>query len=88
VTDDNPRGEDSAAIAGAVVDGIRAAGRNEFHVELDRGAAIRAAVASAGAATCVLVAGKGHEPYQERNGVRTPFSDAESPARRSAVERA
>ena len=44
---------------------------------LDRGAAIRAAVAGARAGDVVLVAGKGHEPYQERNGVRTPFSDAD-----------
>jgi UDP-N-acetylmuramyl-tripeptide synthetase len=76
VTDDNPRGEDPAAIAAAVVAGIRAAGGRNFVVELDRGAAIRGAVASAAPGDVVLVAGKGHEDYQERNGVRTPFSDA------------
>jgi len=80
VTDDNPRGEDSAAIAAAVVAGIRAAGRKNFTVELDRGAAIRAAVAGAGAGDAVLVAGKGHEDYQERNGVRAPFSDVDTAA--------
>ncbi len=80
VTDDNPRGEDPAAIAAAVVDGIRAAGRTNFTIELDRGAAIRAAVAGAGAGDVVLVAGKGHEDYQERNGERTPFSDVDTAA--------
>jgi UDP-N-acetylmuramoyl-L-alanyl-D-glutamate--2,6-diaminopimelate ligase len=76
VTSDNPRREDPAAIAAAVVAGIHAAGGRNFVVELDRGAAIRGAVASARAGDVVLVAGKGHEDYQERNGVRTPFSDA------------
>ena len=55
-------------------------GRKNFTVELDRGAAIRAAVAGAGAGDAVLVAGKGHEDYQERNGVRTPFSDVDTAA--------
>ncbi len=77
VTDDNPRGEDPAAIAAAIVDGIRAAGRDDFTLLGDRGAAIGAAVSSARAGDVVLVAGKGHEPYQERKGVRTPFSDAD-----------
>ena len=76
VTNDNPRREDPAAIAAAVVGGIRAAGGRNFVVELDRGAAIRAAVARAKAGDVVLVAGKGHEDYEDRNGVRTPFSDA------------
>jgi UDP-N-acetylmuramoyl-L-alanyl-D-glutamate--2,6-diaminopimelate ligase len=77
VTNDNPRREDPAAIAGAVVAGIRAAGGRNFVVELDRGAAIRGAIAGAKPGDVVLVAGKGHEDYQERDGVRTPFSDAE-----------
>ena len=75
VTNDNPRREDPNAIAAAVVAGIRAAGGRRFDVELDRGAAIRGAVASAKPGDVVLVAGKGHEDYQERDGVRAPFSD-------------
>jgi hypothetical protein len=71
VTNDNPRREDPAAIAAAVVAGVRAAGGRNFVVELDRGTAIRAAVARARSGDVVLVAGKGHEDYQERNGVRT-----------------
>jgi UDP-N-acetylmuramyl tripeptide synthase len=80
VTSDNPRSEDPAAIAADIVRGIREAGRSQFSQELDRAAAIRAAVASARAGDVILIAGKGHEDYQETNGVRTHFSDAEAAA--------
>ena len=76
VTSDNPRNEDPAVIAEEIVRGIRNAGGQRVMLELDRGAAIRAAVASARSGDVVLVAGKGHEDYQEKNGVRTAFSDA------------
>jgi UDP-N-acetylmuramyl-tripeptide synthetase len=76
VTTDNPRGEDPEAIASAVVKGIREIGNRRWSIEHDRGVAIRGAVAAAQAGDLVLVAGKGHETYQERNGVRRPFSDA------------
>jgi UDP-N-acetylmuramoyl-L-alanyl-D-glutamate--2,6-diaminopimelate ligase len=76
VTSDNPRGEDPAEIASAVVKGIRDAGNRHWTVELDRRAAIGYAVAAAHVGDVVLVAGKGHETYQERAGERTPFSDA------------
>ena len=76
VTSDNPRGEDPEAIASAIVKGVRDAGNHRWKVELDRRAAIAHAVASAHVGDVVLVAGKGHETYQERNGERTPFSDA------------
>jgi len=77
VTSDNPRGEDPAAIADAIVRGIRESGHSRWTLELDRGAAIRAAIASADGGDVVLVAGKGHEDYQEAKGVRMHFSDAE-----------
>ena len=80
VTSDNPRGEDPAAIADAIVSGIHGTGSKRWTVELDRAAAIRDAVASAQGGDVVLVAGKGHEDYQERQGVRVPFSDAETAA--------
>ena len=80
VTSDNPRGEDPAAIAEAIFHGIRDAGGLRWALELDRATAIRAAVASARSGDVVLVAGKGHEDYQERNGVRTAFSDAAAAA--------
>ena len=47
------------------------------HVEPDRASAIQRALTAAGAQDIVLIAGKGHEPYQEIAGVRLPFSDAE-----------
>ena len=80
VTSDNPRNEDPAAIAEAIVRGMRDAGGQRWTLELDRATAIRAAVASARGGDVVLVAGKGHEDYQEKNGVRTAFSDAATAA--------
>ncbi len=76
VTSDNPRSEDPAAIANAVVKGIRDTGHRRWSIEVDRRVAIRDAIAAAGLGDVVLVAGKGHETYQERAGERTPFSDA------------
>ena len=76
VTSDNPRGEDPSVIANAVVRAIRDAGHRRWSIEIDRRAAIKGAIASAREGDVVLVAGKGHEAYQERNGVRMPFSDA------------
>jgi UDP-N-acetylmuramyl-tripeptide synthetase len=78
VTSDNPRSEDPAAIADDIVRGIREAGRTNFERELDRAAAVRAAVAGARGGDVVLLAGKGHEDYQETNGTRVHFSDAEA----------
>lgn len=73
VTDDNPRGEDGDAIVAQVLAGF--AHRGRARVERDRGVAIRQAVAAARARDVVLIAGKGHEPYQEIAGVRRPFDD-------------
>lgn len=72
VTSDNPRSEDPAAIIAQVMGGID----KPCLAEPDRAAAIRQAVQSARSGDIVLVAGKGHEDYQEIAGVRTPFSDA------------
>jgi UDP-N-acetylmuramoyl-L-alanyl-D-glutamate--2,6-diaminopimelate ligase len=77
VTSDNPRSEDPALIASAIVHGIRNTANRRWTVELDRAAAIRAAIADGKQGDVVLIAGKGHEDYQERNGVRQHFSDAE-----------
>jgi UDP-N-acetylmuramoyl-L-alanyl-D-glutamate--2,6-diaminopimelate ligase len=76
VTSDNPRGEDPTAIAMAIAEGVRDAGNRHWRLEVDRARAIREAIAAARAGDVVLLAGKGHEAYQEANGVRTPFSDA------------
>ncbi|MBB1059106.1 UDP-N-acetylmuramoyl-L-alanyl-D-glutamate--2,6-diaminopimelate ligase [Marilutibacter spongiae] len=73
VTDDNPRGEDGDAIVADIMAGFDRPGA--VRVVRDRRAAILGAVAEAGRSDIVLVAGKGHEPYQEIDGVRHPFDD-------------
>jgi UDP-N-acetylmuramoyl-L-alanyl-D-glutamate--2,6-diaminopimelate ligase len=85
VTSDNPRNEDPAEIASEIVHGIRDAGNRRYAVELDRGAAIAMAIAEAKPGAVVLLAGKGHEAYQERAGVRHPFVDADHAARALAA---
>jgi UDP-N-acetylmuramoyl-L-alanyl-D-glutamate--2,6-diaminopimelate ligase len=71
VTDDNPRGESGDAIVAQ----IRAGMRRPATVERDRAAAIGMAIAQAGPDDVVLVAGKGHETYQEGAGGKRPFDD-------------
>ena len=89
LTTDNPRSEAPEAIAADVLPGLREAmrevgaapGEGEFAVILDRAEAIAAAVSLARAGDVVLIAGKGHETYQEVRGVRAPFDDREVAAR-------
>lgn len=73
VTDDNPRGEDGDRIAADILAGF--ADPAQVVVQRDRARAIAAAVEAAGNGDIVLVAGKGHEPYQEIHGVKHPFDD-------------
>ena len=73
VTDDNPRGEDGDAIVADILAGFADAAA--VRVERGRARAIALAIAEAGPEDIVLVAGKGHEPYQEVAGVRHPFDD-------------
>ncbi|HEX5121604.1 MAG TPA: cyanophycin synthetase, partial [Rhodanobacteraceae bacterium] len=73
VTDDNPRGEDGNAIVDEIVAGFENPER--VTVERDRRKAISLAIHAAHAGDIVLIAGKGHEPYQEIAGVRHPFDD-------------
>ncbi|MCI3952884.1 MAG: UDP-N-acetylmuramoyl-L-alanyl-D-glutamate--2,6-diaminopimelate ligase [Burkholderiales bacterium] len=73
VTSDNPRSEDPLAIIRDIVQGAR--GRDTT-VEPDRVRAIRGAISAARAGDVVLIAGKGHEQYQDIGGVKYPFSDA------------
>jgi UDP-N-acetylmuramyl-tripeptide synthetase len=72
VTSDNPRSEDPLAIISQVAEGIARAHEREP----DRARAIEQALATAAAQDVVLIAGKGHEGYQEIAGTRLPFSDA------------
>lgn len=71
VTSDNPRSEDPRAI----IDAITGAMSGDYHVEPDRAVAISRAIEAAEAGDIVLLAGKGHEDYQEIAGVRYPFND-------------
>lgn len=82
ITTDNPRTEDPARILADIAAGAPGALVIEAREE-----AIRAAIAQAGAHDIVLIAGKGHEDYQEVNGVRRPFSDV-AEARAALLERA
>ena len=75
VTDDNPRREDGDAIVAGILSGF--ADPSRVVVQRDRARAIALAIAEAGADDVVLVAGKGHEPYQEIDGIRHPFDDTE-----------
>lgn len=71
LTSDNPRSEDPLAIIAGIARGID----KGHETEPDRGRAIAQAVAEASPQDVVLVAGKGHEDYQEVAGRRTAFSD-------------
>jgi UDP-N-acetylmuramoyl-L-alanyl-D-glutamate--2,6-diaminopimelate ligase len=73
LTSDNPRSEDPRAIADAVLPGLD--GAAEVQVELDRRAAIAAALSVAAPGDVVVVAGKGHETGQTANGLTVPFDD-------------
>jgi UDP-N-acetylmuramoyl-L-alanyl-D-glutamate--2,6-diaminopimelate ligase len=82
ITSDNPRNEDPARIVDAVAAGVTGAA----HREVDRWRAIAMAVREAAAQDVVLIAGKGHESYQEIAGRRLPFSD-QAVAREALKER-
>ena len=73
VTDDNPRGEDGDAIVADILTGFSETA--VVRVERDRARAITLAVREAQAGDLILVAGKGHEPYQEITGARIAFDD-------------
>lgn len=75
VTDDNPRSEDGDAIVADILAGF--ARPETVAVQRDRALAIDSAIATASAGDVVLIAGKGHEPYQEINGVKHPFDDSQ-----------
>ena len=74
VTSDNPRGEDPQAIIDGIVSGMK----NRPSVQVERARAVADAIAAADARDVVLLAGKGHEPYQEVAGVRHVYSDLDA----------
>jgi UDP-N-acetylmuramoyl-L-alanyl-D-glutamate--2,6-diaminopimelate ligase len=72
VTSDNPRSEDPERIIGNIEEGMSGA---VYERIVDRGEAIRAAIQEARGGDIVLIAGKGHEDYQEFDGSRVLFDD-------------
>ena len=80
ITSDNPRSEEPEAIIAQVVDGVPDADRGKLQVIQDRATAILSAIRNAGKNDVILVAGKGHEDYQEIKGRRLPFRDADHAA--------
>ena len=83
VTSDNPRSEYPLDIMREIESGCT----GEYTLVVDRAEAIAAALATARAGDCVVIAGKGHEDYQLVDGVRLPFSD-EAHARAALAGRA
>ncbi len=78
VTSDNPRTEDPMAIINEIVPGVEPVARSRrvtVVIEPDRRRAIATAVAAAQARDLVLIAGKGHEDYQDIMGTKHPFDD-------------
>ncbi|HEX3123760.1 MAG TPA: UDP-N-acetylmuramoyl-L-alanyl-D-glutamate--2,6-diaminopimelate ligase [Rhodanobacteraceae bacterium] len=73
ITDDNPRGEDGDFIVAQIVAGLSRPA--QATVQRDRAHAIALALGQAQRGDAVLIAGKGHEPYQEIRGIRHPFDD-------------
>ena len=74
-TSDNPRTEDPAQILKDMEEGLQPSQRKKYTVIPDRREAIKAAIDLAAAEDIVLIAGKGHEKYQDIKGVKHPFDD-------------
>jgi UDP-N-acetylmuramoyl-L-alanyl-D-glutamate--2,6-diaminopimelate ligase len=76
LTSDNPRTEDPMSILSEMREGVAPGDATRVWVNADRREAIRQAVGMAKPGDVVLLAGKGHETYQEIHGVKQPFDDA------------
>jgi UDP-N-acetylmuramoyl-L-alanyl-D-glutamate--2,6-diaminopimelate ligase len=87
VTNDNPRTEEPEVIANAILPGLRDANAR-YQVTLDRALAIEQGILGAKPGDVVLIAGKGHEPYQIIGTTKRPFDDREQAKRSLAVRRA
>ena len=74
ITSDNSRIEEPSEIIKDIIKGIK---KDNYMIEPDRAKAIEKAVYAARAGDVLLIAGKGHENYQEIKGIRYPFSDKE-----------
>ncbi|RYY57094.1 MAG: UDP-N-acetylmuramoyl-L-alanyl-D-glutamate--2,6-diaminopimelate ligase [Chitinophagaceae bacterium] len=76
-TSDNPRSEDPAQIIRDMEEGLPAAARRKYISIVDRREAIKTAISLAGKDDIILIAGKGHEKYQDIKGVKSHFDDKE-----------
>ena len=76
-TSDNPRSEDPQQILNEMEAGLNSAAKRKYVSIVDRKQAIKTAVSMASAEDIVLIAGKGHEKYQEIKGVKHHFDDKE-----------
>ena len=74
ITSDNPRTEEPKKITDQIEEGIKKT-KGKYTVIVDRKEAIKAAIEMATSKDLILLAGKGHEPYQEINGVKYPFDE-------------
>ena len=74
ITSDNPRTEDPEAIVSEIEEGIKKT-KGKYVCIVDRVEAIKYAINMANKKDLILLAGKGHEPYQEINGVKHPFDE-------------
>lgn len=77
LTSDNPRTEDPAQILNDMEQGLNSAAKRKYISIADRKEAIKTAVSFANKDDIILVAGKGHEKYQDINGVKHSFDDKE-----------
>ena len=74
ITSDNPRTEDPEKIVSQIEEGIKKT-KGKYTVVVDRVEAIKKAISMADKKDIIVLAGKGHEPYQEINGVKYPFDE-------------
>ena len=75
ITSDNPRKESPEKIAAQIEEGYRAVKQQDYVIELDRKRALQHIIGMAGEGDSVLIAGKGHEAYQEFEDTVVPFDD-------------
>ncbi len=77
VTSDNSRSEDASSIIRMIIDGVPSNLLQKISSEVDRHKAIEIGIREASAGDILIIAGKGHEKYQEEHGVRHHFDDCE-----------
>ncbi len=74
ITSDNPRTEEPEKIVNQIEEGIKKT-NGKYECIVDRREAIKKAIEIANKRDLIVLAGKGHEPYQEINGVKHPFDE-------------